>query len=399
VASDETPKLKDGISAYRDGRYAEATNCFEQVLTKAQTDKSDKHLLYAANLWLGEINLELGHYALAEKFWTDANLCTKKKLEDVGSSDVDLESIGARILALQDKPVESEAAAKELLARATETFGSESLAVASSLNTLGLVLDQAGKTQEATLAFRRALSTRERMLGTDSLPYAQSLTNLALNYARENNITSAEALCKRALSVREKHLRQAHPLIGYSLHHLAAQKLRQGYADQALDYFTRAVRIFEKELPENHPQIGNSLSGLASAAIAMKKFDQAQELFERALKIADSEERKNDINIVSAASGLGLAYLSQNQSVKAEPHIKRALKLIEENPQLRAAAENGLLDRLMVSYVMQGKFIDAMRLYPDSMRARYTSDAVSVIELFKMIGKAAHRHLGPKDDA
>jgi tetratricopeptide (TPR) repeat protein len=399
VASDEAPKLKDGIAAYRDGRYAQAATCLEQALDKAQAEKSQMHLLYTLNLWLGEINLALAHLAQAEKLWAGADACEQKKLEDNGSSDLDLESLGARLLALQDKHDESEAAAKALLVQAKEIFGSESLPAASSFNTLGVVLDQAGKTQEATVVLRRALSIRERILGTDSLPYAQSLTNLALNYARENNVTSAEALCKRALAVREKHLREAHPLIGYSLHHLAAQILRQGHADQSYDYFSRALRIFEKELPENHPQIGSTLNGLGSAAIAMKRFDQAQELFERALKIAEAEERRSDINILSAASGLGLAYLSQNQFSKAEPHIKRALRLVEDSHQLQAAAEKGLLDRLMVCYVLQGKFVDAIRLYPDSMRASHTSDFETVIELFKMVGKLAQRHLGPKDDA
>jgi tetratricopeptide (TPR) repeat protein len=242
------------------------------------------------------------------------------------------------------------------------------------------------------------MSMRERFVGVDSVRFSESLNNLSVNYSMQNNFTLAEALCSRALSLRRKHLRAAHPLIGYSLYNLGDQKLKHQDSKKAEENFVAALKIFEQELPPKHPQLSMTLSGLGTALVAQRKFKEARVPLLRALAIAEETSVQKDLLLLSALSGLGLAHLGSLQFKEAEPYTKRALHMVEHSDQLKTAAEKGLLDRLMVCYVLQGKLADALKLYPDSMRAKYTATFESFFDLLATVGEFAKKQLPPRED-
>jgi hypothetical protein len=52
----------------------------------------------------------------------------------------------------------------------------------------------------------------------------------------------------------------------------------------------------------------------------------------------------------------------------------------------------------MVCYVLQGKLVDALKLYPDSMRAKHTATFEGFFDLLATVGEFAKKQLPPRED-
>ena len=391
-----------GIAAYKDGHYLDALRFAEQALDEATSAENLEVSIYALNLWLAEICLQLGEFKKSQRFIDNASKCANQKVDESDYNEfakvADIASVQCRLDSLLGRyDVAIETVAK-FLTQQKEKYGTESLHFANALNSQGVILCAAGQTDEAEAPLRRAMSMRERLSGSESENFADSLQNLSVNYSMQNNFTVSEALSNKALGLRRKHLRIHHPLVGYCLYNLGTQKLKHQDSKKAEEDFVAALKIFEHELPAHHPQLSLTLSGLGTALVAQRKFKEAREPLTRALSIAEKTPEQEDILLFSALSGLGLAHLGAFQFKEAEPYTARALYMVEHSAQLKVAAERGLLDRLMVCYVFQGKIGDVLKLYPDSMRAKYTSSFEGVLNLFTAVFEFAKKQLPPREN-
>ncbi len=391
------PELRDGRAAFLDGDYQAAQLYFTSGLTNVanQQGLSQLHrqkLQQQIKLWSVQADIELGRYRQAEQLW---ELTDQDQLAAIENDErVDLEIAGAKLYSRLGKHAQAEELIRQLLDSRRKKYGCDHLLVASGLNCLGVILQANGQLTEAETVALRALSLRERLLGREHLAFAESLHNLAIIYARQDRASMAVALSKRALAIQEKALEPMHPIIGYTLLNLGMQRMQLYDTWRAQEQFMRALAILEKRLPPNHLQLSCCLSGLASCKLVSREFDQAQLLFERALNIADALECNGELDLFSAVSGLGMTYLAKRQFASAERCIRRALFLLETSAALQAAAESGLLDQLMVCCIFQGKLVDALRLYPDSMRAKYVSTFENIFKVATMLGNFADRCLG-----
>src|SRR5260370_28802142 len=88
-------------------------------------------------------------------------------------------------LFLARRYTEAEPIARELVARATRTFGPDRPNTATALNALARIYHEQARYSEAEPLYQRALKIRLATLRPDSAPVGESLNNLAgLNYAQ-----------------------------------------------------------------------------------------------------------------------------------------------------------------------------------------------------------------------
>ena len=397
-----TNQLLDSISAYADGRYLDAFELCERALQTATSGESLDVSIYAINLWLAEVCLQLADFRKARRYVENSNKCSSKEIDSElhskFASVADIDSVEWRLLSALGEHDDAQAGIVTLVERQKEKFGVDSLHFANALNSQGRILCDSGQPDDAAAPLRRAMSMRERLIGVDSVSFAESLHNLSLNYSMQNNYTLSEALGNRALTLRRKHLRASHPLIGYSLDNLGTQKLKHQDAKKAQENFTAALKILENELPPKHTHLSLTLSGLGTALVAQRKYKEAKELLDRALLIAEEANGNKDLLLMSALTSLSLAHLGLFQFKEAEPYTKRALHMVEHSEQLKVASEKGLLDRLMVCYVLQFKIGDAVRLYPDTMRANHTASFAGFVDTIASIGEFAKKQLPPREN-
>lgn len=79
--------------------------------------------------------------------------------------------------------------------------------------------------------------------------------------------------------------------------------------------------------------------------------------------------------------GLGLANLNCQDFRTSEKYLSIALDLMKGSGTLDTKMEYSLLQQLACSYVFQLKISDAVRLVPDSLRARHTANFNETIDM------------------
>jgi tetratricopeptide (TPR) repeat protein len=383
--------LKASISSHEDGHWTRALVDAEEA--KQEAEKEGKHL-YEALLWYGKFNLDLWYIKVAEEMVAKAGTLAEKKLEVVDEeARYDLEFLSAQLKAKRRHFQDAIDEAESLLQTRMSKEDPSGLRIAGALQAAGTVYFDASRFTEAESAFRRALLIRETKLGKEHLLYAETLEALGVTYSTQQEYVRARPFCKLALSIREKLLPSNHLLIAFSLHENAKLKLHAHYVPEAEAMWRRALTIAQAELPASHPKISQIMSGLASALLRDYQPAAAREFYERALTTAEAAYPQRVADVFTAVAGLGAACIASREFELAEPLNARALSLLKEYDELQNSNESGLVENLMTSQMLQGKVIDAMRLYPDQMRAKHTGNFARTLKRIEQIAGLIQNHL------
>jgi tetratricopeptide (TPR) repeat protein len=382
--------LTSASTAYREGRWNLSRNQFEKALRDAEADgKQTGTFKYSLLLWLATIDLDLGHPNSAKQFLDQAAELADKTLPEQDKPDPAYTNarwnVVARNYSLAQELCQSQ------LNDTISSKGRDSEEASDALLDLGRILYFSGRYHEAEEPLRKSLAIRKRIYGDKHLKYAQPLQYLAANYLGQDNRAAAEPLCKVALSIVQKELPPTHVQVAENLHWLALLKQRAFKHEEAEELWTRALSIAQEVLPDNHPLLAKILCGLGTAKTSNYRFKEAEDVLHRSLKAAENAEALNQLDVLTSLLALGMYYFSDHQYEKAEPCLRRAIDMWERHSELANFGERSVLENLTVTYFFQGKFIDAMRLFPNIMRARYTSNFQSLFALIETLAKLAQR--------
>jgi tetratricopeptide (TPR) repeat protein len=319
---------------------------------------------------------------------------------------------------------------KEAVPLAEKLHGADSVEYAETLGELGLSHLELRNFDLAETDLLKAVEILKAQKPQDELRVAQAVTNLGTLYIRTERIAEAEPLLTRALGVRRQLLKTYDRQLADSLSSLAQLHLAKGKPALAPLLLQEALSIDLKVLGENHPQTSRTMGNLAAALrltgkltesekllkkvngaladagrnataeqivclnehgaveLQLRKMKEAQGHFEQALVLADKCNRIDDQIILASLVGLGSAYLNQGNFKEAEPCLRRALTLLGSVKKGTVQLENSLLNSLLSSLVMQGKFGHVLSLVPDSVRARQTQNFDQMTEILKQLHDA-----------
>ena len=249
---------------------------------------------------------------------------------------------------------------------------------ATFLNSLGLLLRQAGRPLEAEQAHRRALSLLEANPGIDPRPewdpnhenqLARSLSHLALAVEQSGRRVEAESLLRRALDLRGKPLEaalaspQQRGDMALTSAALARLLVRDGRPTEAEPFYQRSVELQEllvsdfPAVPKHRHDLAAILEKHARLLIGDQRAGEAEPLVRRALALRealvsqspDARECRRDLaysQLLSAMVGWRLGKEEQ-----AQAWYDQAVSWIEAHPDddaelqaLRGEAE-GLMQK------------------------------------------------------
>ena len=142
-------------------------------------------------------------------------------------------------------------------------FGLQHPNTATSLDNLGLLLQNQGDLIAARPLFERALAIHENVLGPDHSDVAISLNNLAFLVRHQGDFAAARPLFERALAIDENVLGPVHPRTARAINNLALLLQNQGDLTGARRLRERALAIYEKTFGSDHPNTGMTLNHLA----------------------------------------------------------------------------------------------------------------------------------------
>ncbi len=208
-------------------------------------------------------------------------------------------------------------------------LGADDLAVAASLNNLGIVCSDGGDYPAALSAYERALAIRQRLLGSDHPEVARTLNNLGVVALHRGEHAAARALHERALAIRERVLGPDHADVAITLSNLADLAREGGDYAAARTLYERALAIRRAALGRRHPYVATSLAGLAWILAALGDDAAALPLYREALDVAGSGFGPDHPALARILRGYGTLLAARGRDARAREIFERALAIRE----------------------------------------------------------------------
>ena len=150
------------------------------------------------------------------------------------------------------------------------------------MNSLGSVLQDLGRLEEAEQQYRRSLRMIESQFGPDDPDLVFALNNLGGLMMVRGRLSEAARLRERSLEMRERRYPAADPVVLRAIENLAAVRLAQKQYAEAQRLFERARKAWE-ELRPGAPEAAIALNGLGAVALHNKQKGQAAMFFREAI--------------------------------------------------------------------------------------------------------------------
>ena len=236
-------------------------------------------------------------------------------------------------LIAQGRYAEAETLARQQLAAAEGAHGPDSAEAADALDLLVEALWRNGKEKSpgAGDLAERAVSIRERVGGAGSVAVARSLDNLGMLHRRAGDFSGAKAAFERSLAIREKALGPGHPDVADSLNGLASVFFEMGDYAAAAPLMDRTLAIREAALGANHPDVAKALLGLAALRREQGDFQAARRACERALAIRETALGPDHPDVADVLIGLGMDLDRLGEPLESRRLFERALAIKEKS--------------------------------------------------------------------
>ena len=192
---------------------------------------------------------------------------------------------------------EAEAVIREALAIQRKVFGEEHPDVSDSLFNLGAVLQGRGKLLEAEAAFRDSLAMRRKLMGNDHSVAEVTLRYLAGLYQEEGKLAEAEAACREQLALAKKLSGTGKPDLAYSLQRLTDLLYDQAKWAGAEAPCRDAIAEFKRVMQEDPGNsdlplgLGHSEWKLAEVQGKIGRSDSAEQVLREALEVFEKAAR------------------------------------------------------------------------------------------------------------
>ena len=247
----------------------------------------------------------------------------------------------------QEKYNQAEPLFKQSLALGQELLGENHLDVASSLNNLANMYSSQRRYEEAEPLFKQALAMRQKLLGDHHSDVAFSLNNLANMYSSQRRYEEAEPLLKQALAVRQKLLGDHHSDVASSLINLAELYRRQRRYEEAEPLFKQALAVRQKLLGDHHSDVASSLINLAGLYRRQERYEEAESLHKQALAMEQKLLGDHHPNVANTLFGLAALYHTMERNSESLNLMHRAISIYKQtfgsNHPTTKAAQSWLL--------------------------------------------------------
>ena len=286
----------------------------------------DPHVAAAIHSTLGKIYTQLATYDAADHHLVEA----LRRLDDVDaglSTHERIDVLGglSQVRRVQGRYEEAEGLLVETIEHARELEEPDSLGLANLYVSLGNVLIDMRRADEAQLELERALAIydahpdvdpvfpasvkndlanlkvqrgdyagaeplyreavaiKEHLFGPDAIELSVDLSNLGQALTAQEKYDEAREVLDRALAIKERVLGPEHPEVAYSLAGRGELAMVTGDPATAVDHIGRAAGILRAKLPADHPHLLIILTKLGRAQERHGDLDAAEERYREVL--------------------------------------------------------------------------------------------------------------------
>jgi tetratricopeptide (TPR) repeat protein len=222
-----------------------------------------------------------------------------------------LSSIGLMQYHIRDYESSFESYQEALRIRRHSYGTDEHLDVASTLNSIGLVLFKQDFFDLAKKCFGESLRIRSKILGRDHRDVAILWYNIATIHFETGEDDIAVGMYKETLRVERKALGDDHPDVVLTLQHLGQVHQQMGQIDDALRYFNEALNIEVKNSKSrtdpNKSSMARLLNLLGNVYLQMGKAEDMMKCYAEASRIYEANQRPGETLVIAGYNFYGLS--------------------------------------------------------------------------------------------
>ena len=214
------------------------------------------------------------------------------------------------------------------LALRQRAFGSTHVAVAGSLNNLGVTHSGLGNPRQAAEYFQRARELYEKASGPDHPDVALALMNLAGVHGTLGEFAKERSEAERSVAIFEKVAGMEHSNTAMAISNLATAFHHQENHEEALKQYRRALAIYEQTEGLKHPDTAGAIEGVGRELRCIGgQQREALAQARRAVEAMEGAYGKDHPELASPLSFLGLAQLDVGAPADALATFERTLPL------------------------------------------------------------------------
>ncbi|MDP6539154.1 MAG: serine/threonine-protein kinase [Planctomycetota bacterium] len=187
----------------------------------------------------------------------------------------------------------------------TEALGAEHPETLAAVASLGAVLEELGRFEEAEQVLADGLVVARDALGTSHRATLTLINNLGL-LLNAHGDPAAEALLLEGLEASRELLGTDHAETMIAVNNVGFLYLGAGDVDRAADYVAEALEIGRRVLGDEHPDTQVALSNLGSLRQRQGRLDEARAVMAEALEIGRRVLGDDHPDLVERLTNLGL---------------------------------------------------------------------------------------------
>jgi serine/threonine protein kinase/tetratricopeptide (TPR) repeat protein len=232
-------------------------------------------------------------------------------------------TLGATYRDLGD-PTNAEPMLREAVRLQTSASGTNSEALARTLNSLGNVLQDRADLPGAEALYRQAWA----IVGQgDWRTRAAILNDLGDVLADRGQFNEAEPFFREALALHETHGNQADADLASLLSNLALLRKERGDLDEAEKLLRRSLEVRRALFPEGHPDVALSLNNLGNLLRERNRRNEAEPLLREALATRKKVHGPEHDSVAVAMGNLALLLEEEGNLAEAEAMCRDSLTM------------------------------------------------------------------------
>ncbi len=216
---------------------------------------------------------------------------------------------------------------EEALAQRRRLLGDRHPDVADSLNNLGRLHYELGDFAEAERLYRRAIEVQRQASGADSPELSEQLGNLAILITEMGNFAAAEPLFQEALEVRRRAFGADHPLVAESLNNFGVFLGMRGDYAAAEPLFREALDMRRRLLGNDHPDVAESLNNLGMLLKGKGDYVTTERLYREAIAIRIKHLGRDHKIVAQHINNLAVLLHEKGDLAPAEATYREALAI------------------------------------------------------------------------
>lgn len=195
---------------------------------------------------------------------------------------------------------------------------------AAALATLGYILTQLEKYQEAEQVLTEALEIERNVFGTKNQRVAQIESHLGILYERQGDLPRAIRAAQDAVDIATERLGPSHYLTGYYLDGLANLYAKANDLPEAESHARQALAVYAQSLPTRHLYVASTRQLLGEILLKRGSVTAAESELRAALDINGALAGADNWRTSRSRASLGWALIMRDDAADGEPMLVAA---------------------------------------------------------------------------